>query len=297
MPIVTRERTRRALPPPPSRWAVGVDVGGTWTRVAAVDAAGRRVQVTARSGAAADLPALLARLWKSRRLAPTSVDALVVASRGVWTGAERRAAERRMAALARRVRVISDVEAAYAGALGERPGILLLAGTGSIALGRNARGRWARAGGLGPLLGDEGSAFWIGRRWIVATASAKRAREIATAPDAVARVAALAPSVGRLARRGHARARAILGDAQRVLAGLAADLARRLDLPSPVPVTWGGSLLNDARFRAGVWRALRRRGLAIAPAPPGESAVAAALARAISLAGSRPPTPGRRRAR
>lgn len=305
MPGVTREGTRaaprRSTPP---AWAVGVDVGGTWTRVAAAGPGGRRVRIAVRSGAPADLPALLARLWRRGRLAPSAVQALVVASRGVWTEPERRAAERRLAGLAHRVRVIADVEAAYAGALGDGPGILLLAGTGSIALGRDARGRWARAGGLGPLLGDEGSAFWIGRRWIVAAtarsadgATAKRLREIATAPDAVARVAALAPSVGRLARRGHPRARAIVSDAQGALAALAVDLARRLRLPPPVALTWGGRLMDDARFRAGVWRAARRRGLAITPAPPGESAVAAALARALRLAAGPKPTAGTRRAR
>src|SRR3989304_4407417 len=46
---------------------------------------------------------------------------------------------------------------------GRPPGPLVPAGTGSIVIGRDARGRWARAGGLGPLLGDEGSAFWLGR--------------------------------------------------------------------------------------------------------------------------------------
>ena len=87
----------------------------------------------------------------------------------MWTAPERERARAALAPLAPTVRIMSDVEAAYLGALGTGAGVLLLAGTGSIALGRDAAGRWHRAGGLGPLLGDEGSAFWIGRAWLRAT--------------------------------------------------------------------------------------------------------------------------------
>src|SRR3972149_1759338 len=67
--------------------------------------------------------------------------------RGGGAAAERRAAEHGLRGLARRIRAISDVEAAYRGALGEGAGVLLLAGTGSIALGRDVRGGWGRGGG------------------------------------------------------------------------------------------------------------------------------------------------------
>ena len=50
------------------------------------------------------------------------------------------------------------------------PGIVLIAGTGSAAYGRNAAGETARAGGYGPWVGDEGSAFEIGRRAVAAVA-------------------------------------------------------------------------------------------------------------------------------
>src|ERR1700757_2246288 len=56
-------------------------------------------------------------------------------------------------------RVLVAREAAAPGA----PGIVIIAGTGSIAYGRNARGYAARAGGWGHILGDEGSGYWIGR--------------------------------------------------------------------------------------------------------------------------------------
>src|SRR2546425_11278224 len=65
-----------------------------------------------------------------------------------------------------RVEVIADAQAALLGAIGDGPGALVLAGTGSIVVAHDGRGRWTRAGGLGPLVGDEGSGFWLGREWL-----------------------------------------------------------------------------------------------------------------------------------
>ena len=61
------------------------------------------------------------------------------------------------------VRVESDGLIAYVGAIGLSPGVLLIAGTGSIAIGRHADGAMIRAGGWGPHFGDESGGFWIGR--------------------------------------------------------------------------------------------------------------------------------------
>ena len=62
------------------------------------------------------------------------------------------------------IHVVSDAETALYGAHGGGPGVIVIAGTGSIALGRNAAGREARAGGWGWLVDDAGSAFAIGLR-------------------------------------------------------------------------------------------------------------------------------------
>jgi N-acetylglucosamine kinase-like BadF-type ATPase len=59
--------------------------------------------------------------------------------------------------------VESDAFVSYIGAIGLQPGVLLIAGTGSIAIGRRENGSVIRAGGWGPHFGDEGSGFWIGR--------------------------------------------------------------------------------------------------------------------------------------
>ncbi|MCA9322722.1 MAG: hypothetical protein KDB53_18415, partial [Planctomycetes bacterium] len=60
--------------------------------------------------------------------------------------------------------VRADAAIAHAGALAGEPGILVLSGTGSNVWGCDPQGREARAGGWGPVVGDEGSAFEIGRR-------------------------------------------------------------------------------------------------------------------------------------
>jgi glucosamine kinase len=59
--------------------------------------------------------------------------------------------------------IVGDMEIALAAAFGEGPGVIVIAGTGSIAYGRDAEGRTARAGGWGFAISDEGSAHWIGR--------------------------------------------------------------------------------------------------------------------------------------
>ncbi len=69
------------------------------------------------------------------------------------------------------LQLTTDAQAALEGALDGQPGIVLIAGTGSIALGKNSSGEQARAGGWGPTFGDEGSGYDIARRALKAVAS------------------------------------------------------------------------------------------------------------------------------
>src|SRR5690349_22636305 len=59
--------------------------------------------------------------------------------------------------------VTNDGFIALAGATAGEPGLVVIAGTGSFAFGRNAAGKTARAGGWGYIFGDEGSGFDIAR--------------------------------------------------------------------------------------------------------------------------------------
>jgi N-acetylglucosamine kinase-like BadF-type ATPase len=83
------------------------------------------------------------------------------------------------------VAVGDDTDAALAGAFRGGPGIVLIAGTGSGAAGRDAAGRTARVGGHGFLLGDEGGGYWIGREAVRAALRAADGTGPTTALTAV----------------------------------------------------------------------------------------------------------------
>ncbi|MEV0305154.1 N-acetylglucosamine kinase [Streptomyces prasinus] len=75
----------------------------------------------------------------------------------------------------RRVALAADAVTAYAGALGSRPGVVVAAGTGLIAVGTDLAG-WRRADGWGHLLGDCGGGAWIGRAGLEAALRAHDGR-------------------------------------------------------------------------------------------------------------------------
>ncbi len=76
--------------------------------------------------------------------------------------------------------VVTDAEIALYGAVGGAPGIVIIAGTGSICCGRNAAGEAAAAGGWGPLAGDEGGGAGIARRALQSIAKASDGRAAKT---------------------------------------------------------------------------------------------------------------------
>ncbi|MFI2076306.1 N-acetylglucosamine kinase [Streptomyces triculaminicus] len=140
----------------------------------------------------------------------------------------------------------SDAVTAYAGALGQRPGVVVAAGTGLVALGTDlsAGSGWRRADGWGHLLGDCGGGAWIGRAGLEAALRAYDGRAegspalLARAeavfgpapglpgllyprPDRPAVLASFAPEVGRLAP-GDPVAAGILRAAARHIAAAAA---------------------------------------------------------------------------
>jgi len=67
------------------------------------------------------------------------------------------------------IEVVGDMHIALEAALEGGPGVVVIAGTGSIAYGRDEQGTIARVGGWGFAISDEGSAHWIGRNGIIAT--------------------------------------------------------------------------------------------------------------------------------
>jgi glucosamine kinase len=126
------------------------------------------------------------------------------------------------------VTVADDTEAALAGAFRGGPGLVVIAGTGSGALGRNAEGRAARVGGHGYLLGDEGGGYWIGRE---AVRAALRAADGTGPPTALAAV--VREAFGDLAgavQQVHARP-----SDRRLLSRLVPVVAALVESPEPDP--------------------------------------------------------------
>lgn len=149
------------------------------------------------------------------------------------------------------IRVCTDLELTLEGT-GEGAAIVLIAGTGSAAVGRDAQGHTGRVGGHGYLLGDEGSAYHVGQRAVkqslryfertgTDTLLGKRIlaetgepswaelqARINSAPDEV--LPRLFPVVLQAAESGDATARELVEECATALAGLVQDLAERLQL-------------------------------------------------------------------
>jgi len=166
---------------------VGIDAGASKTRAFAVDRSGAVIGRGAGGGAnllsspdpAGSIGAALA-----ESLAGAPAEAVVLSCAGGDRDADRERGRAILAQLvgpATRVDVTGDgVAALYAG----NPagcGVVLISGTGSIAFGRNEEGDERRAGGWGYLIGDEGSAVWLGLEGLRAAAHHTDGRGAATA--------------------------------------------------------------------------------------------------------------------
>ena len=177
-----------------------------------------------------------------------------------------------------RTMVTDDARIALAGATAGEPGLVVIAGTGSIAYGRNAGGQTARAGGWGYLFGDEGGGFWIVRQalraalrweegWGVPTSLRARLLDATgvrninhllhrcyTPEFPRPRVASLSTLVNHAAESGDPAALEILDSAARELALLAVAVRGQLfGAGEPTLVTYAGGVFGSRillrRFR------------------------------------------------
>jgi glucosamine kinase len=275
----------------PARMYLGIDGGGTKTRAVVVDAAGvecgsatagcSNYKVVGVETAARHLMAAADEAWQTA--GSGELAAAWAGLAGVDGEADLVLITPHLRGLAATMRVTNDAELLLA-ALPDEIGIALIAGTGSIAFGRNAAGATARAGGWGHLLGDEGSGYTLGQQALISALRAADGRgqptrllgDILTAWGAAsaeeladrhyreenkAILADLAPVVRQAARAGDAVAQRIMRRGARELGLAAATLARRLELGgAPLAIALGGSLLLRADdYREAVLRALSRR--------------------------------------
>lgn len=236
----------------------GADVGGSksaaavWkdgTEVARVSGVGAAVRPGRALSSAATIATLVRSALTSAGL--LRADLLVVGAAGA--GREPEAGDLARALrnedMAARVHVTTDLALLLEAAFPDGPGLVLAAGTGSVAVARTASGTIERAGGYGWQMGDEGGGYDIGRAVLravgraadgrgPATSLEHSARELARAEDlpalirwaasaGVAEIAALGRAAVRAAEAGDEVAKGIVESAAEELASLALSLARR----------------------------------------------------------------------
>lgn len=272
-----------------------IDGGGTSTAVAVFDGMQERARTTlppyrpSADGLHTDALCHHLATWCAATAIPTEhVALIVIGMAGVWSSEEKRAYadafrrdwEAECATAVPNVIVLADIELVQFAALHGRPGIVLIAGTGSMGLGVSASGAMVRCGGWGPRIDDAGGGFWIGREalravahmidgigpathlirpvaaWLRADAADMRAvadRLRTTTIDGVAR---LAPAVFTYAAEGDAASREIADRAAEALATLVRTIVRHHPDVPPLVVRYG-SLWQQAALCDDVERRVR----------------------------------------
>jgi N-acetylglucosamine kinase-like BadF-type ATPase len=208
-----------------------------------------------------------------------------------------------LAPLADSVHLTNDAELLLS-ALENTVGIALIAGTGSIALGRNAQGQTARAGGWGHILGDEGSGYDIGLQCLKAVAHAADGRgqqtllreqvleewqltnadgiigQVYTNPDK-AKIARLSALVFHAVRQGDAVASAIIQRAASELAAHVKTVSAKLNYAPEQGIALalgGGLLLGEADYQRQVLEHVRQQQAVEIVVPVEQPALSAARA-------------------
>lgn len=204
--------------------------------------------------------------------------------------------------------VVNDALIALEAGAPGAPGVVLIAGTGSIAYGRDDRGHAARAGGWGYVLGDEGSGYWLGRQALRAVLRASDGRgpetrltervlahyDVSRPQDLVreiyygrfkpSTVAAIASLVEDVANEGDAWALDLIETGARELSLAAQAVCDRLGLTTGPVILAGGIFRAVPRLRAGVVDSLtaHRPGISVRSLTREPAAGAVSLAIAAS---------------
>ncbi|MBK9164195.1 MAG: hypothetical protein IPM21_09825 [Acidobacteria bacterium] len=183
---------RRTAKPPPHALYLGVDGGGTKTHIALLNAAGElqcegfagpsnplRVGVETAVG---NIIKAISEACDQSGLSRGDIESATLGLAGVRRADIRQRIRESFLQRIRasRVVVVTDAEIALYATTEGKPGLVVIAGTGSVCLGMNANGKTAIAGGWGPLAGDEGGGVGIARQALQAVAKASDGRGIPT---------------------------------------------------------------------------------------------------------------------
>lgn len=157
-----------------TRWYMGIDGGGSNVRAAIVDetltpiatvthAQTANPSSVGREVAASVVQSAIRIVLRRASMTPDQIDAAGI---GVAGASAEYAADWLRAVVSTalpdaQIAPSSDIEIALVGAMAQRRGVIVLAGTGSVAYGINAEGQSVQVGGWGYLLGDAGGGFWL----------------------------------------------------------------------------------------------------------------------------------------
>ncbi len=307
--------------PVAARYYLGIDGGQSGTKGLLSDQSGRVLgtgqggpcnHVAAHEGRAKFFAAVGSVLDQACQAAGLDLASLDFASvcLGFSGGAEDKEAYSRELIRSHKYKITHDAEIALSGATEGQPGIVIIAGTGSIAFGRNESGRTARAGGWGYILGDEGGGFDLTRQ---ALRSALRHEEgwgvpstlrdrLLAATGAVninqlmhrfytpdfsrPAIAALSSMVSEAAEEGDAEAQRILFDAASQLVTYVEGVHRVIfQTMQPVPIAYIGGVFKSRLLLEEFVKTIRYR-LAGGVAPPKLGPAAGALLEALRADGN-----------
>ncbi len=238
------------------RLGLGVDRGGTRTRIVLINGQGAEIKRIVHPTVHFKLlPALIIKTAAAWGLKP-DVPA-VIASRGVMTRKWKKPfLLRELKGKINLVDVISDAEAAYIAAHGAGNGALLIAGTGSVVFlkrqGEQPGRRFQKIGGDSPPGGDPGSGLWIGNRFLKLRKKEKPGLDRPTR-------AAWAKRALRQAENGNSAALCLMRQAQEQLSGLLTAAAKKRRSPDPLRVALAGGLMHNDFFRTTFIALARKR--------------------------------------
>ena len=267
---------------------LGIDGGGTQTtcavgddqRVLAIGVAGGSNMVRVGEPAVrANLREAITKACDAAGVSPSAVEAAVIGVAGASVPPVKNAVAAIIRDLVRgEVEVVPDMAIALEAAFAGLPGVAVISGTGSFAIGRNQRGESARAGGWGAAISDEGSGYWIGRAAVSAVMRAhdtaasttllrgifdhwhlNSLEELVQKANASPGFAELFPVVDSAAMAGDPFAQQILNAAGSQLAALASIVIGRLwpaEQTVPVAIS-GGVFAHSPLVRCTFWKELR----------------------------------------
>lgn len=307
---------------------LGIDGGGTSTRVVLASRNGE-VLGFGRSGPSnyddvgiektrENIKLAVEQAWNKSGLPQRPADSAFLGMAGVVSDSDRSIISEITASLGLAsmdfVGIDHDIRIALAGGLALKPGIVIIAGTGSSCYGRNAEGQSCRVGGWGYLLDDGGSSYYLGIEAIKAVVRSEDGRMGSTtlAEKVLAKlgikemqdlmhriysprmsrteIASLAPVVLETAQQGDAIAQKIVGDGLNELALLVKIAAQRLNLTTAgLNVTAVGGLAHSGDYyKSGLYAAIYSQLPGVQILEPVLSPVFGAALLAIEMLGVQP---------